>query len=326
MTEKLTFDKVKAFVDLELDEFYLEKLREKHEVSGDCSVFYTSISRLVQDKKIKRLGRGFYRKVKQVQPIKVFGRVRRPPIKLNFPRAQDTGNEMDFAAAIIFREGDMILLSGQSNYGKTAICLNLCGENLEMFPVLMGNEYTSVDNEPMPRFLNRLDGMDWVKWIDDGGNERFTLLPVRQDYPEHIIRDRLNIIDWINLPGEYYMISPLMESIKHEVGRGIAAIALQKNPGVDYGRGGNPTKDFADCELLLDKFGEGNEVLLTVGKVKEYTKPVSGRMFAYQIVNGVKITNFREVVRCPYCKGLGTTRGAPCSECQGRGKIDKGEF
>jgi len=213
---------------------------------------------------------------------------------------------------------------------NTALCMNFCAENIDSFPILMGNEYTTIDDEPLPRFLNRIDNINWIEWADEEGNDRFNLLPVTSDYAEHIVKDRINIIDWINLPGEYYLISPIMEGIKRELGKGIAIIAIQKNPGMGYGRGGHMTKDFADCELLLDQFGD-KEILLTVGKVKEYLHPVSGRMFAYEIDKGVKIMNFREVVRCPYCKGIGTTyqKGigqAQCSECNGRGKIDKGVF
>src|SRR4030042_616555 len=124
--ERLTLERMRQFVDLEVDEFFIDKLREKHGIAADSSVFYTSITRLVQEKKIKRMGRGYYRKIKYAKPIRVFGRERRPPVRLNFPTARDTGLELSFAEDIIFREGDMVLLSGQSNYSKTALCLNFC--------------------------------------------------------------------------------------------------------------------------------------------------------------------------------------------------------
>lgn len=284
--------------------------------------------KLAERKIVKPSGRndGVYKVIKQVRPIKVFGRERRPPIRVEFPCAQDTGLELDFADNIVFREGDLILLSGQSNKGKTLLCMNFCGENIESHPVLMGNEYTTIDDDPLPRFLHRLDNMDWVEWADDFGEDKFTLLPVHADYAEHIVKDKINIIDWINLDANMlYGISAVMEGIKRELGKGVAIIALQKKEGESAGRGGQFTKDFADCELLLDQFGD-TEILLTVGKIKEYTKPVSGRMFAYTIVNGVKITNFREVVKCLPCKGTGFGRGGLCDACSGRGKIDKGDF
>tara|TARA_Y100000310_G_scaffold248286_1_gene254098 strand:- start:201 stop:1049 length:849 start_codon:yes stop_codon:yes gene_type:complete len=281
------------------------------------------MSNLIDKKIVKASGRkdGFYRVVVQVKPVKVFGRDRRPPIDLMLPRDFDTGMEMLFAQDIVFREGDLVLLSGMSNFGKTCLCLNFCAENIKSNPVLMGNEYTTIDNEPSPRFLQRLDDMDWVEWSNGTGEDNFTLLPVHSDYAEHIVKDKLNIIDWINLPGEYYLISPVMEGIKRELGKGIGIIALQKNPGTDYGRGGNPSKDFADCELLLDALGE-REVLLTIGKVKEPKKRVMGRTFGYGISKGVQIINFREVFKCPECHGKGWARNLPCQNCSKTGYIE----
>jgi len=283
---------------------------------------------LAEQKEVRATGmKGEYKVIAEIKPIRVFGRERKNPIELFFPRDSDSGMEMLFAKDIIIREGDMILLSGMSNYGKTCLCLNFAAENLDNYPVLMGNEYTTIDNEPSQRFLNRLDNMDWVKWYNGNGEDRFLLMPVREDYAEHVMKDRLNIIDWINLPGEYYMISPVMEGIKREIGKGNAIIALQKNAGTDYGRGGYLTKDFADCELLLDQLGEGSEVLLTIGKVKEAKRKVMGRTFAYEVSQGVKIINFREVIKCPTCYGkkwkkVGNS-SIPCTDCKKTGYIDR---
>lgn len=268
-----------------------------------------------------------YKVVTQVQPIKVFGRERRPPIRIMFPKDYDTGMEMSFADDIVLREGDFIIIGGMSNFGKTALCMNFCGENIDCNPVLMGNEYSTIDNEPSPRFLNRMDAMDWVQWSNGNGEDRFTLLPVRADYAEHIKKDRMNIIDWINLPGEYYLISPIMEGIKREIGGGVAVAALQKNQDSTSARGGSMTKDFTDCELLLDQFGDGDEVLLTIGKVKESKRRVTGRKFAYSISKGVRIINFREVVKCPTCYGKKWKKAGnsttPCDTCRRTGYVDR---
>ena len=282
---------------------------------------------LVKEKVVRPSGKkdGIYKVVKQVSPISVYGRDRRPPIQLCFPRSQDSGYELNFADDLIIREGDLILISGMSNFGKTCLCLNFAGENIHLKPVLMCNEYTTIDDEPSPRFLNRLDAMDWVKWGDENG-DNFTLLPVRSDYAEHIVRDKINIIDWINIDtGEHYMIGAVMESIKRELGKGIAIIAIQKAEGALAGRGGQFTKDFADVEILLDKFPESatDDVLMTVGKVKEPKKRVSGRTFAFGIMQGVKIVNFREVVKCKECSGKGWKANKPCDACYKSGYADK---
>ncbi len=275
---------------------------------------------------------GNYKVVTQVKPVKVFAkeRERRPPFELFFPR-DDTGMEMLFAEDIVIREGDLVEIGGQSNYGKTTLALHFCGENIKYIPVLMGNEYTTRvgdtdEYEPTPRFLNRLDNMDWVQWANGDGIDNFTLLPVKEDYAEHIVKDRINIIDWINLDAsKLYGISKVEEDIKAELGRGIGIIVLQKGEG-DMARGGQFTKDFIDCELLIDKFTD-HESMLTIGKVKEYTRPVMGRKFAFGIFKGVKITNFREIVRCNICYGKGWKKSGntsiPCEDCNKTGYIDK---
>lgn len=329
--EKLTLDKVRELLELEVDEFRLEEFRRKHSIASDSSVFYTSITRLMQDKTIKRIGRGVYRKVKKVKAVKVFGRERRPEIKLNPPISRDTGEPLDFLNDITFRAGDFILLSGYKNKGKTALCLNIIAENLDMSPVLMGNEYAIAgqngEYEVAPRMATRFDNMDWVQWTNGNGEERFTLLPVFADFEEHVIAGRLNAVDWINLPDEYYKVSPVTEAIKQAVGDGIFVGVLQKNPDNRYGRGGNPSKDFADVELLLDPFGEDNNLVkLTVETVKESKRPVMGRTFLYRIKRGVEIVDFHEVEKCTACYGKGWKQGRPCDMCNKTGYVDVSEF
>ena len=266
---------------------------------------------------------GVYKVITQVKPVPVFSvqRERRPPFDLVFPRCWETFEELSFGSKVVIREGDLILISGLSNFGKTTLCLNFCGENIDRNPVLMGNEYTTlVENEykPTPRFMNRLDAMDWVQWADEAGQDKFTLLPVRDDYAEHIIKDRINIIDWINIEtGEHYLIGNILEKIKRNLGRGIAIVAIQKGEGMTAGRGGQFTKDFADLELLLDKYGQ-SDVLLTVGKVKEPRGMVIGNTYAYTITEGVKIMDFHRVEICGHCHGTGKDKNHDCEVCSGK--------
>jgi hypothetical protein len=272
---------------------------------------------------------GSYHVITQVSPIQVFGldRERRPPYVLIFPKDRDTGLEMFFAESVVVREGDLILIAGRSNFGKTTLTMNMLGENIDKNPVLMGNEFTVIGEKeqwiPAPRFLTRLDNMNWVQWCNGDGREKFELLPVRDDYASHIQRDRINIIDWINIDtGEHYMIGSILEQIKRRLGRGIAIIAIQKAAGAETGRGGQFTQDFADCELLLDALGK-DEILLTMGKVKESKGRLYGKTYGYSLWNGVEIRNFREVVACPVCKGSGYVKGMKCDNCFGQKYIDK---
>lgn len=329
----LTRARIESWLEIEEPEFNIETFRKKHDIDPESSELYVTFNRLIGEKRLKRLGRGVYRKIKLVKQVKVFlkDRERRPPFELLFPRDFNTGAEMLFAEDIVIREGDLIEIGGQSNWGKTTMALNFCGENIDYGPVLMGNEYTTRigdtdEYEPTPRFLNRLDNMDWVQWTNGDGEDRFVLLPVKADYAEHIIKNKINIMDWVNLSAnQLYDISKVEEDIKAELGGGIGIVVLQKGEG-DMARGGQFTKDFIDCELLIDKFTE-RESMLTIGKVKEYTKPVIGRKFAFGILQGVKIINFREIVRCNICYGKGWKKSGntsvPCDDCHKTGYISK---
>lgn len=339
MVERLS-DRLRDFLKLaqgrDVSLSYLRAELKIDPTSASWDTIKTLMHNLAKEKVVRPSGRndGNYKVVRQVHPVKVFikDRERKPPFDFLFPRDFGTGMEMIFAEDIVIREGDLISVGGVSNYGKTTIAINMCGENIKHNPVLMGNEYTTrvgdTDGyEPTPRFLNRLDAMDWVEWVNGNGEDRFILLPVREDYAEHIVRDRINIIDWINLEGgRLFDISKVMDNIKAELGRGIAVIVLQKDQDSSSPRGKSFAKDFTDCELLIDKFTE-TESMLTIGKVKEYTHPVIGRKFAFGISQGVKIINFREIVRCLGCWGKGWRKkgniSIPCGDCNKTGYVDK---
>jgi len=289
---------------------------------------------LVKDKIVSPSGRkdGEYKIVRQVTPVRVFipGRERRPVFELRFPQDKDTEMELDFADKITIREGDLITLGGVKSKGKTTLCLLFTAANIDKNPVLMGNEYTTFHDgayEPAPRFLHRLDVMStWVTWVDDEGCDKFTLLPVREDYVEHIEKDRINIIDWINMDAnQLYDISKILEGIKSGLGRGVAIVALQKKEGEGNPRGGQFVRDFSDVEILLDGYGEfDDDILLTVKGAKEKKGAVVGKRYAYTIVNeGTQIRDFREVKPCSQCRGSGYVKGGTCETCNGRKLVDK---
>ena len=338
MTERLS-DRLRDFLiqaqGRDVDLTYLRQELKIDPATPSWETLKVLMHNFAKEKLVRASGRkdGNYHVVRQIKPVSVFGkeRERRQPFELFFPKDFDTGMEMGFADSIVIREGDAITVGGQSNWGKTTLALNFCGENIGSHPILMGNEYTTRvgetdEYEPTPRFLNRLDNMDWVEWTNGNGADSFTLLPVRDDYAEHIVKDKINIIDWINLDANrLYDISRVMDNIKAELGKGIAIVVLQKGEG-DMARGGQFSKDFTDCELLIDKFTE-TESMITIGKVKESTMPVIGKKYAFGIFKGVKITNFREIVKCPQCYGKGWKKAGnssmPCIDCNRTGYVDK---
>ena len=329
---ELTKAKLESLLELEETEFNVETFRRKHDIDPENSILYVTLNRLIGEKKLKRLGRGIYKKIKLAEPVRVFtpDRKERPVFDLSFPEDKEKGMPINIAEHIILREGDLITLGGVKSKGKTTLCLNFAAANIDKKPVLMGNEYTVFTEgrfEPAPRFFNRLEKMrEWVEWTDTDGYDKFTLLPVREDYAEQIVRDKINIIDWINIDANrLYDISQVLEDIKAGLGRGIGIVALQKGEGAINPRGGQFVRDFSDLEILLDGFGDNDDdILLTIKGVKEKTAPIVGKTYAYSIREmGTEIWNFREINKCPTCKSSGYTKGGICEDCLGRKYIDK---
>lgn len=329
MPEKRLADTLREFLltaqGKEIDLKYIREELKIDPASPSWNGLREQMARLTKEGLLKPSGRkdGIYKVITQIKQITVFGRERLPLRDIAFPRNYDNSEELLFAHDIVIRGGDLILVAGRSNYGKTTLCLNFCAENIDESPVLMGNEYTTIDDEPSQRFLNRLDKLGTIHWFDEvTGQDRFVLLPVREDYAEHVVKDKINIIDWINLDDEPWKISKEMEDIKRALGKnGVGIIVIQKSAGADSGRGGQYTKDFADVEILLDAFGE-KEILMTIGKVKESKCRVSGRTFAYSIDDGVKIVNFREIAKCGICFGKGWRGTSPCQICSKTGFVE----
>jgi len=275
-------------------------------------------------KLVKPTGRqGEFKIIRQVERVNVYESQRKPPIELFFPRDFETGQELPFFRDIVFYEGDLVLITGFTNKGKTGLIMNWVAELIEFNPVLMGNEFTDVDMKAKPRFLDRLDKMDWVEWSNGNGEDKFELYPVQEDFAEHVVKDRINFIDWIDNSGDYSKASQILRDAKLAIGKGILVAVLQMNPGVGHAMGGYQTQHYVDCEIQLDNFGDmKDEILLTVGKVKQATKPVMGKTYNFYLQNGVKIMNFHEVVKCRGCGGTGKTgknRETDCDRCYGVG-------
>lgn len=334
MAEIETHDVKELLVQFQGQEITLDKIRHELQIERGTKSFDSIrniLLRLSEQKIIRYISKGTYKVIQPVQPVSVFGvkRERRPVFPLVFPRDFNTGDEMDFAYEIVIREGDMLTVGGVKSKGKTTFIMNLIAENIEKRPVIMGNEYTIFTDEgwePSPRFFNRMEDMsEYVDWVDENGEDKFTLLPVHDDYAEHIIKDRLNAIDWINIEGEKsFNISKVLEGIKRNQGRGVTIAVVQKNEAATTGRGGQFLRDFSDVELLLDGYGENeDDVMLTVKGAKEKKSPVIGKRYAYTIVNGIKIINFREIKECKSCYGQKFIRGNICETCDGIGYIDK---
>lgn len=283
---------------------------------------------LVSQRIVKPSGRNdaIYKVLVPVKPVVWWDGESEEPIDFRFPRSYDDGSEFGIEECVEVFAGDLVLITGDTNYGKTVIALSIMGENLGLMPaLLMGSEYTATNGKASPKFKRRMNRMNWVEWIKDG-KPSFQLLPVGADYEDYIESDHLNVIDWVSLPGEYYLIDRVMKLSKDGVGKGVLVMVLQKNKGAEFAEGGQRSERYADVVLKIDPYGE-NQSMLTLGKVKAPKGRATGRMWAFNIVDyGANLHNIREIVKCSKCWGKGYIRSGQnnirCPVCQGLKYVD----
>lgn len=125
--------------------------------------------------------------------------------------------------------GNVAVIAGEPNSGKTAYLLNLVQMNMERYEV----HYFSCEmgaGEFKKRLANfhdcPLDAWKFHPWE-------------RNDNFADVIRgDALNIVDYLEIHENFYLVGQMIKGIHDRLRKGIAIIALQKNRGTDLGLGG----------------------------------------------------------------------------------------
>ena len=320
---ELTKADIEKWLVTEEEEFYIDGFRQRHNISPESSTLYVTFERLCEERKLKRVGRGIYKKIKQIPSVKKIDVSNQTIYDFKFPCSHSDNSSFGFDDLIRVYGGNAIVVVGVPNYGKTAFILNLLGENAHKHPcLLMGNEYSREDGKVSQGFSERLVNMNWSNLVNEDGTLNFDLKLIEKDYEEYVQRDYINLIDWILLTDEPYKIGEIIKAAKSRCGDGLVVIVLQKKRGSDLGIGGQYTEHFADVYFTIDPYGEWQS-RITVGKVKSPKGRVTGRSWAFSIVdNGANLHNIREVVKCLKCKGSGYTKSGKCDSCEGYGWLE----
>jgi len=229
-----------------------------------------------------------------------------------------TPSMFGFNETINVSEGDVWVIAGESNQGKSTLAMNILGDNMDSFPCyFISTEMTE------SKFVKRFRTMSWHDPYKENGDLKYEWgFTDATNYEEMIDPDKINIIDWVGLPDKYYLIENTIRDMKAYLNKGIAVLVLQKKEGQDAPVGGEFAYRRADVCLTISRG------LLKVLKVKDWNPPNPNyKMFAFGITdNECHFDNVREVVKCGSCKGYGKNFGKECSTCSGSGFRDKEDY
>jgi hypothetical protein len=198
-------------------------------------------SRLVQEGLIERHGgkNGTFKKIENDCEVIDFLNCDYKPLKINLPLGL---NEL-----VEIYPGNIIVIAGVSNMGKTAFMLDIVYRNMKNLDVSYFN--SEMDGKELRR---RLDDFKAVETIRDW---TFKSKSVVEDM-EHQIEQgegKINIIDYIELEKDHYQINGIIKKIHKKLNGAIAIIAIQKKPGADVGVGGYGTIYKARLALNIEK-------------------------------------------------------------------------
>lgn len=169
---------------------------------------------------------------------------------------------------------NIIIIAGSPNSGKTAFLLNVVAMNMEHHRInYFSSEMGPIElKERLSKFNVRLADFKKVKWLERSGNFADVIRP-----------NEVNVIDFLEMTTEFYQVAGFIKEIFDKINKGIAIIAIQKNPGVALGLGGVRSLEKARLYLSMDA---GR---IKIEKGKNWTRPdvnPNGLEIAFKLVQG----------------------------------------
>jgi len=214
-------------------------------------------------------------------------------IAIEWPYSPQDNRSFGFDDDIVLYEGDMILIAGEGNRGKTAWVLNMMINNCDKMPVYY---FTSEFNAP--KFRDRMKEFKWRSFLKEDGSPKFTVADQVDNWQDVIQPDALNIIDWMKLDDEMWKIRGIMDGIKNKLKKGLAVICIQKRTYKKYGEGGEYSKDLASVYLTMSYDDKMKVNTLYVDKVKTpgLVDPNFSK-WSFNIYKGAEFANIKKVVK-----------------------------
>ena len=231
------------------------------------------LSKLVKDGSIEKHGnmRGQYRsKITDAPEIDIFSAtLDEYDIKL----------PMGIHEYVKIHKSNIIVIAGESNAGKTALCLNIAKKNQDK-----GVNYLSSEMQDGTELRIRLDAFNepLERWKDVKFRFR------TDNFPDMIDPNGLNIVDYLDegSDGEAYKMTRRIKDISEKLKDGIAVVSIQKGSQKQFGFGGEGTKNAARLYLTITQQNR-----LTIEKGKVWRNPninPNGLFCDFKLIAGCK--------------------------------------
>ena len=176
---------------------------------------------------------------------------------------------------VVFFPGNIIVIAGSPNAGKTAFLINAIKENMRHLDIHYFN--SEMGGAEFRKRLEKVEGMAFADWNFKAWE--------RSDNFQDVIKPgpgKLNIIDFLEVHDEFYKVGGTLAEIHRKLRGALAIVAIQKNKGTDMGLGGFRTLEKPRLALAMDS-GK-----LKIVKAKNWASPINpnGTEIEFKLVNG----------------------------------------
>ncbi len=266
--------RVKLWIEQAPGTFSVRDIKDELRIIDEKSLntLYVSLHRLEKEKIIEKEGtkRGVYRRIENDVQVMNFLNVNGNDVDVWLPFGIDK--------LVRLYPGNIVLLAGEIESGKTALMLNIIKENMKSWQVhYFNSEMGEVELRERLLLFDDIKLEDWkFRPIERSDNFHDVIVPGEGN---------LNIIDFLEVTQDFYLIGGEISKIHKRLDGAVAVISIQKNPGVDHGLGG--WRAYEKPRLALNITQNGIEIV----KCKNYTTKHSprGRKFEFEIINGCEI-------------------------------------
>lgn len=214
---------------------------------------------------------GVYRRIDtDCTPIDLTNLTCDEPVKLHMP--------LELTDKVIVTHGDIILVSGAQNAGKSAVLMDIAKQNRHKMDVHYFSSEMSAS-----KFIKRISRDPYIDL--DNFTKRVKFYERADNFADVIVKGKgnLNIIDYLEMHDQFWLVSKHLANIFNKLDGAIAVVALQKDPKAEYGRGGSFTQEKPVLSLSIDN-GKAR-----ITKCKEFpdgNENPQGSTFEFKLVQG----------------------------------------
>ncbi len=227
------------------------------------------LRRLVSEKVIERVGQkdGQFRLIEKDFEILDLNRQEIPPLDLKWP--------FEIEKLTYCLPKTIVIAAGTPNSGKTAFALNFARMNMGAFKIrYLSSEmgFAEIKNR-LSKFEMPLTCWAAIEFIERQANFADLILP-----------DAVNIIDFLEISDNFFQIADQIKKIFDSLTTGMVLVALQKNSGQEWGRGGSFSAEKARLYLTMENG------MIRIAKAKNWVseKNPNGLELDFKLANGCR--------------------------------------